>query len=544
MPSLRAEWRYVAGLAAFFAVAAVAIKAGRDVPVIDDWTYAWSVEQLLEHGRLAVLDWSSVYPVGPAAWGAAWSLLFGFSFGTLRLSTLALAAVGSGALYFLLRELDASPRVALLGALTVAANPAFLLLASSFMTDVPFVAFTLLALLYYVRALRRDDPRLLWWAGLWACLSCLERQIGIMTPVAALPLLVRPPGGRLTRSAAAMAITATGAAMLVGSLLVATWMPRTSEMEVLSDRLRYWFMLSPATYLTYNLYVFTPIAFYALPALLTMAAARGLSGSRTPLMVAAAVAVGMAAVAGEFPAPLREGNTWTLREIGGARQLISGDWPVAPWPWLDDVLRGAGLAAFALAVLAVGRRTSASWLTVTPRTPVLVFFAAYIALINVLWFYNDRYALVLLPLLVVVALGGDGGQRRPPRLVWVLTGVFAVIAGVGVRDELRFNQAVRDTWQSLVDSGVPPSDIDAGYAWNGWILYAHPENLAPGQTIADVPWVMSKRAPPYRIAKGMVQGYAIIREVEWHDDAPWPGPDRLYVLKQEPAATPGGTPPE
>ena len=536
MPSLRAEWRYVAGLAAFFAVAALVTGAGRDVPVIDDWTYAWSVEQLLEHGRLAVLDWSSVYPVGPAAWGAAWSLVLGFSFGTLRLSTLALAAVGSGALYFLLRELDASPRVALLGALTMAANPAFLLLASSFMTDVPFVAFTLLALLYYVRALRRDDPALLWWGGLWACLSCLERQIGVLTPVAVLPLLVRPPGGRLTRSAAATPMTATWAAMLVGSLLLATWMPRTSEMEVLSDRLRYWFMLSPATYLTYNLYVFTPIAFYALPALLAMAAARGLSGSRTLLVVAAAVAVGMAAVAGEFPAPLREGNTWTLREIGGARQLLSGDWPVAPWPWLDYALRGAGLAALVLALLAVGRRTGGSWLTVTPRTPVLVYFAAYIALINVLWFYNDRYALVLLPLLVVVALSGDSGQNRPPRLAWVLTGVLAVVAGVGVRDELRFNQAVRDTWQSLVDSGVPPADIDAGYAWNGWILYAHPENLAPGQTAADVPWVMSKRALRYRLAKSLVDGYGVVRTVEWDDDFSWPGPDRLYILRQQPAS--------
>jgi 4-amino-4-deoxy-L-arabinose transferase-like glycosyltransferase len=168
MPSLRGEWRYVAGLVAFFVVAAVAIGAGRDVPVIDDWTYAWSVEQLLDHGRLAVLDWSAVYPVGPALWGAGWSMVFGFSFGTLRLSTLLLAGVASGALYFLLRELDASPRVALLGALTVAANPAFLLLASSFMTDVPFVAFTLLALLYYVRAINRDDPTLLWWGGVWA----------------------------------------------------------------------------------------------------------------------------------------------------------------------------------------------------------------------------------------------------------------------------------------------------------------------------------------------------------------------------------------
>jgi hypothetical protein len=541
MPSLRAEWRYVAGLVVFFAVAAAVTGAGRDVPVIDDWTYAWSVEQLLEHGRLAVLDWSSVYPVGPAAWGAAWSLMFGFSFGTLRLSTLTLAAVGCGALYFLLRELEASPRVALFGALTVAANPAFLLLASSFMTDVPFVALTLLALVGYTRAIRRDAPHLLWWAGLWACLSCLERQIGVMTPVAALPLLVRPQG-RLTRTAVAVPLAATWLAMLAGSWAVAAVMPRTGEMELLSDRLRYWFMLSPATYLTYNLYVFVPIAFYALPALLAMAAGRGLWRGRTLLLVVAALAAVMAGVAGEFPAPLRDRNTWTLREIGGGRHLLSGDWPRPPLPWVDVALRAAGLMALALAVLAVARRTGASWRAVTARTPVVVYLAAYIALINILWFYNDRYALVLLPLLVVVALSGEGAERRPPRLAWMLTAVFAVIACVGVRDTLRFNQAVRDTWQSLVDGGVPPADIDAGYAWNGWVLYAHPENLAPGQTTDDVPWVMSKRALRYRLAKGPMDGYAVVRRVEWDDDFRWPGPDRLYVLVQQPARTTDVTP--
>ena len=108
-PSLRAEWPYALALLSFFVAAAVAVGAHRDVPVIDDWTYAWSVEQLRDHGRLAMLDWSAVFPVGPALWGTAWSLVFGFSFATLRMSTLVLAAVAGGALYLILRELEAAP---------------------------------------------------------------------------------------------------------------------------------------------------------------------------------------------------------------------------------------------------------------------------------------------------------------------------------------------------------------------------------------------------------------------------------------------------
>ena len=85
-PSLRAEWPFVAALAAWSAVAAIAVQALRDVPVIDDWTYAWSVERLLQHGELRVLDWSAVIPLGHALWGALWSWVLGFSFGTLRLA--------------------------------------------------------------------------------------------------------------------------------------------------------------------------------------------------------------------------------------------------------------------------------------------------------------------------------------------------------------------------------------------------------------------------------------------------------------------------
>ena len=141
-----------------------------------------------------MLDWSAVFPVGPAIWGAAWSLVFGFSFATLRLSTLVLALVGCGALYLILRELEASPRVALLGALSVAANPVFFLLSSSFMTDVPFVALHAAgAAVLRPGASARRGRGCSGGAGCGPASSCLDRQIGVLTPVAALPLLIRRP---------------------------------------------------------------------------------------------------------------------------------------------------------------------------------------------------------------------------------------------------------------------------------------------------------------------------------------------------------------
>ena len=524
-PSIRTEWRAVLILALWFVAVAMTVGVHREIPVIDDWTYASSVERLLDDGRIEVLDWSAVYPLGHSLWGAAWSLVWGFSFTTLRLSTLALSLLATCALYLILRELDARPRVALLGALTVAANPVVLLLSSSFMTDVPFIAWTLMSLLCYIRAMRRGHARLLWWGGAWACIAFLDRQMGVLTPLAALPMLMWRGEVEMKRSTVLLALAVTWAVMLASSVAMVSLVRPTGEMMKLVDRLHYVLQIPLRTYLIYNLYVLPSMAFYALPALLAMAAIR--RSWRRPVFFGVMLGVGalMLALMGEIPVALRPGSTWTLIEVGGSRGLINGLLPESNTTTIEIVLRGAGLLAFALALLSLrgqgtsvpparAESTAASLphrvldavkrIPITPCAPLIVYLVAYLLVANVLWMYNDRYLIVLLPVIVALALAGIGRGVEVPQMAWVATAVFAIVAVVGTRDALRFNESVRDTWQALVDSGVQPSDIDAGYAWNGWTLYAHPENLSSGLTVNDVPWITSHRRPTYILSKSVL----------------------------------------
>ena len=46
----------LATLAAVFAIGWMLVAPWSDVPVIDDWAYAWSVEHLLKAGRIAIND--------------------------------------------------------------------------------------------------------------------------------------------------------------------------------------------------------------------------------------------------------------------------------------------------------------------------------------------------------------------------------------------------------------------------------------------------------------------------------------------------------
>jgi hypothetical protein len=129
-----------------FAVTLLAYSPA-EVPLIDDWTYAWSVEHFLQTGALRVLEWSSHYPLAQILWGSLFSQLLGFSFAVLRLSTLVLAWAGLLALYGMLRELGARPLLA--GRPAAVVQPRLLCVESSFTTDVPFVSVMNAALFGY-----------------------------------------------------------------------------------------------------------------------------------------------------------------------------------------------------------------------------------------------------------------------------------------------------------------------------------------------------------------------------------------------------------
>lgn len=119
--------------------AAILVHSIDDIPLIDDWTYAWSVEHFLQTGELRMLEWSAHYPLAQIIWGAVFSHIFGFSFFTLRVSTLVLEWAGLLAFFFTLRTLGIAPLLGALGTLALFFNPVLFVLSHSFMTDVPFV---------------------------------------------------------------------------------------------------------------------------------------------------------------------------------------------------------------------------------------------------------------------------------------------------------------------------------------------------------------------------------------------------------------------
>jgi len=149
-----------------------------EIPIVDDWTYAWSVEHFLHTGELRMLEWSAHYPLAQVLWGALFSQLFGFSFVVLRLSTLVLAWAGLLAFFLTLREVGIGPFPAGLATLALWCNPVFFVLSHSFMTDVPFVSAMNAAILFYVRCVNRWRTWDLCLGSVLTMLAFLNRQLG------------------------------------------------------------------------------------------------------------------------------------------------------------------------------------------------------------------------------------------------------------------------------------------------------------------------------------------------------------------------------
>lgn len=522
-------------LASLFAAGWYLVSAWRNTPVIDDWVYAWSVEHFLQTGQLRVLEYSGTYPVAQVLWGAAFGKLLGFSFATLHLATVTLSAIGCYAWYLTLRELDVDARDSVLATLVLVFNPVFFALSFTFMTDAPFVSASNVAVYFLVSGARRDRSGRLWIGCALAVAAFLIRPLGVAIPIAALLVLPWRASARPWRLRDMMAAPERIVPPLCAiAAMTASWIVTTRTMgqadwqTIRMANLRWWTSIPLSQYAGWNVRILCETVFPLAPVLLA-----GLFWRRraviTCAIVATAIAIALSVTLREIPSPLPNWQTWSLQDIG-ARAMLTGraatsEWSAHVTPWL----RGASLLVIATAILGLVRLRQTAPADRKGAGLLVAMAALHLILINTLWLYNDRYYIVFAPLIAYLAT-----RLGPLRLAIAgpLLALWAIIAVTGARDMLAVDDTAGRIARQLEASGAKPWEIDAGYAWNGWRLYAHPENLPPGgDPQSDVPFVTSDALTKYSIANSPQPGYDVM-EVVPLPEATWQSTKQLYVLKQ------------
>jgi Dolichyl-phosphate-mannose-protein mannosyltransferase len=516
------------GVALLFAAI---VRPFQNAPFVDDWVYAWSVENLLTHGRVQVLNYSDNVNVAQIVWGALACVPFGFSFTALRVSTWLLGIVSLCALYLLLRELEVSRRDALLGAATLAVYPVFALLTITFMTDVPFLSMTMLTSAAIVRAVRTRSTGWLWGAALAACLAVGIRAVGVVAPIAmVLFLVLRRDGWGRARGRWLVALAPLVLFAVLYSLRSQVfhggdvgWLRGTTP-----DRLALLreFALPLLPRMLAGTFALA-VGVLGLALLPLTIACLGRTQLRRTLSIAAAIGAVLAvlsAIGVGYPLPLTAGGIWSLGELGGSSVLVPDYSPRPVPPALSWSLLVIATVSSAAAVNAMWRRRG--WWS--GDAFLLWSIAGHGGLMALTWLVYDRYALVLVPYAIALVLAA-----RPRIHVPVAVGaiaMLAIITGVAMRDHLSYNAALWNAVAILERSGVPERDINGGYMVNGWLQYAHPERAhrnPEGQL--DIPWVTTKSNRPYKIANRVSPGW---REVTRLPYERWLGASGyIYALK-------------
>jgi len=470
----------------------LAVSPRGDFPLNDDWAYAWSVRHLLETGDLRISEWASAASVVPVYWGALFSKLAGgFSFTALRVSTLVFGAVSPLALCWMLRGLNIPRPAAVLAAVALLANPLFVHLNYTFMSDIFYLSLMLLSLGLYAHGIERDSAAALWAGSVVGAAAYLSRQLGITLPLAAVAVLV------IRHRTFPVKAILRAALVPFAVFAIHTWwlreihgVPWAFRLNVIHAGLATLLQSSaPAELWRRLLYAMLYLGVLTVPALVAVIVSGRLEAQRMRQLawvyVAWVLILGgpalFAYTAHGAGMPYLEG---IINRTGIGFLALEGDKPHVTPEWVFDLvtlvapLLGAALATLWTDALLNPRREFAA-----PGAVVLLcclLMAALTAPMAQLW---DEYLIVFVPASLYLIL------REGRVSVWGgCAGALACAAMLAYTipeqaDYMAWNDARWTLGRRLVDGGAPPVEIKGGFEWIGWYDFeeALPLAIAAGR---------------------------------------------------------------
>ncbi len=498
----RGDWIACLLLSAAWIATAAWLGIDGEFPVSDDWAYAHTVRVLHETGRFERLEWTWVPMLTNAGVGWLFSSLFGFSFESLRLSSLFMGWAGMLGAFALCRQLGAATLWSALAAAVYAWSPLHLPLSFTFMTDVTFAALTNGSLVCLARGLPSLDWRWLGGGALFAAAASFSRQPGMGLFLAAIFVVL------VSRASLVGWLAFLGAGLALFLLALAPERVRGAlELN--------WYLRSivgePQTAL-HNLFRAAPVVMFTLGLLLApFAVAQPLRRPRAVALVAAgACAAALVAGLAKLGRGIPPGIDWLFDfGIGTGAHLEVGAFPRMPVAAAWTVAAVAGVAA-GLALTQITRT-----LVLRSRGPdrtslwlVALYPAIYLGALGIRSPFFDRYLIVVLA--PALALLTCALPERPSwrRLAVVALAVLPVACfSLGATHDWRARERARSQLlAALLAEGISPIRIDGGTPFNAT------HNYGPVRFPKEVgrPFMVDDE---YRVSfRPRIEGYRLLRE--------------------------------
>jgi hypothetical protein len=461
----------------------------------DDAMYIRMAKTLADTGHIVYNGWGAGMMVSQLYLGAAFIKLFGFSFTTVRMSTLLVAGVTAFVLQRTLVRAGVRERNATIGTLAVVLSPVYLMISATFMTDISGTFAIVVCLYGCLRALQASTDRS---TIAWLCFAVATNALwGSSRQIAWLGVLVMVPctlwllRSRRRVLLAGAATTFAGAIFILACLHWLKIQPYTVPVPLLSNN----FSIKLADHQLGAFLLDVP--FLLLPIVATFLPEVRKCRPRT-VFALATVLVAYILIAlhhngigyGIVRLEPTSGDWVNVHGIYGGIYL-HGSMPIflnIPTQVLLTVLALGGVLGIA-AVTARARRpvsfekpaTSPSWKQLSFL--LVPFTVAYILLLIVATgttnFIFDRYGIGLFPavLIVLIRCYQERVQPRLPLASAILVAVFAVFGIVITHNNFAIERARVALANELHAHGVPDTSIDNGWEYNLDVELQHANHI-------------------------------------------------------------------
>ncbi|MGA7158431.1 MAG: glycosyltransferase family 39 protein [Acidobacteriaceae bacterium] len=490
----------------------------------DDGPYILVAKNLAATGHIHYNGWSAAMLCWQLYLGAALIKIFGFSFTTVRLSTMVVSVASAFFLQRILVRCGISERNAVIGTLALVLSPLYLLLSVTFMSDIHGLFGIIICLYACLRALQASNDRV---SINWLCFAVAANVlVGTSRQLAWLGVLVMIPSTlwllRTRRRVliAGAAATIAGFLAIGGCLIWLSHQPYTTPGTYGVSRVPWRYIIAQFT----GFFLEFPFLLLPVSALFLLS----IRNRRPRTIVAICGLLGAFFFLAVYPSHLRGHFSSllqpTLRDypgcdfitIHGAYESLSHGTPHLFLPlWIQgllSVVSFGGMIGLICSFFAPRRvqqlapeAVSTSWKQL--GTLLGPFAAAYIFILiyraaavandhtGVLF---DRYSLGLL-LVVLICLVRQLQDRVQPRFSLVSIVFIAVIAAYGVaitHNTFALYRARVAMAAELRDARIPETSVDNGWEYNLVVELRHtPYINNPSIATAANPYVPPAPVP-------------------------------------------------
>jgi hypothetical protein len=483
-----------------------------EAPVGDSWVYEHAVTHFNHNGNIQFPGFTQAMPVVQVLYGVAWSRLFGESSRSLDISTVTLAILGGLFFYMLLRECGAARWNAAIATALLICNPCYLFLSFSFMTEVPFLAAVIASYYFFAHAINGSRPGWLWLAGGAAAVGFAIRPFAAAAIAGETAALLATDDVNAERAHLKMTRVVPLLAAMIACAAFWLWLtrlhPKPWMLEYHEQRVWNYFMLVPLReYLARGL--LAP-AIYLGIVLSPLAVLHALRNWRRSLVLTAAVL-------GVSITILRLGHEpiWNLERIScfGGSSVPLGLSGVAPhdYPanlyWILAILGAVGFSGICDAWCNVFQNTNCV------VRAVLFAAAIYWMAMPLLWFFSDRYDIVLVPAgCLPLAIAPLPKRAFAIMTASLMTAGLAFVSAGGVLSYHRTMQQIVMETQALLRQGIPRQQIDAGYSLSGRDLYVYPrQGMDTTGGEPPIPHIIDSPLVPYVVSTSTIPNMEIWR---------------------------------